>query len=420
MNLQIRADSPPWTGPLAWGQRSIWNAIQKVGPKNDRYFNFTRIARVPRKAPAADVPAVLAAVRTVVERHDSLRCRVLVDADGEPYQVVEPSGTIPVEIVTSVAEGERLQDTRFDFTAEWPLRVALVVSGERVETVVLVFGHTGADGAGGDLVARDLRLTLLRGAPPARGEQLRELVAAQQGPDLPRSRRAIDHWGRESLHEPLLVNRCAPGGGVRYQRMTLFSPALDVASRVLARRYHVSGSTILLTAACLLVGRASGRGRGVMTPLVSNRHLKRHGEVVTSLTQLGLFALDVGCTDFDEVMVSAKHAAMSAYRNAYFDPMALGSQVSEASPLCCFNDMRVAGTTDVVIPGEIDSLLGGSAIEKESGLEELNCRFCVQASGEPGQLRMRVTADTHYLAPADIETFLREMESLLVSAARNG
>src|SRR5690606_11083866 len=47
MNLQIRADSPPWTGPLAWGQRSIWNAIQKVGPKNDRYFNFTRIARVP-------------------------------------------------------------------------------------------------------------------------------------------------------------------------------------------------------------------------------------------------------------------------------------------------------------------------------------------------------------------------------------
>jgi hypothetical protein len=418
MHAEFYTGEKEWTGPLAWGQRSIWEAIQKVGPPGDRYFNFSRVVPVPRGAPAADVATVVAALGLVVARHESLRTRVRVDADGEPYQVVGPAGAIPVEIVESVADAEWLEQARFEFAVDWPLRAALVVADGRVREVLLVFGHVAADGYAGDLVARDLRLTLLRGAPPDAPEQLRELVAAQSGQDLSRSERAMEFWAERAFDVPMLDCRRDASDGPRYQRAVMSSPAMDQASRVLARRYGVAGSTILLVAACALVGRASGHTKSVMTPVVNNRFLARHSDVVTPLAQLGLLALDAGGADFHEVMASARPSALRAYRHAYYDFADFKARLPGADPLCCFNDQRAADTTGVPIAA--GAALGETVVEPESGLDELNCRFCVHVTGDPGRLRVMVTADTHYLPAGDLETFLRGMESLITAGAAAG
>ncbi|GIH21790.1 hypothetical protein Aph01nite_01000 [Acrocarpospora phusangensis] len=415
MRAQFHTGEQDWTGELAWGQRSIWGAITHVGPAADRYFNFSRVVPVPRGAPAADVATVVRALGVVVARHDSLRTRVRRDAGGEPYQVVGGGGEIPVEIVESAAEVERLEGLRFEFAEDWPLRAALVVADDRVREVLLVFCHVAADGYAADLVVRDLRLTLLRGAPPGEPEQLRDLVAAQSGPDVSRSERALDFWVAQSLGGPLLDRPLPAAEGPRYQRAVIFSPAMDRASRVLAQRHGVNGSTILLVAACALVGRAAGRPRSAMTPLVNNRFLARHSEVVTSLAQLGLLVVDSGPADFNELMAGARAAALRAYRHAYYDQAALNARLGGGDPLCCFNDQRSAETTGVPIPAGTGS--GETVVEPESGLDELNCRFCVHVTGDPGQLKIMVTADTRYLRAGDLETLLRGMESLVVAGA---
>lgn len=419
MHVEFDTGGQDWTGPLAWGQRSIWDAIQDVGPAGDQYFNFSVTVPVPRKAPAADVATVLAALRAVVERHDSLRTRVRTAADGEPYQVVAARGAIPVAVVESAADARRLEETRFDFAEEWPLRAALVAADGRVREVVLVFGHVAADGAAGDLVARDLRLMLLRGRLPAPAEQLRELVAAQAEQDVPRSERALDHWARHVTGGPLFDRSRDPDGGWRYRQAALVSPALDRASRVLARRHGLTGATVLLSAATVLAGRIAGQAKAVMTPLVNNRFLARHGDVVTSLAQLGLFPLGTGGTDFGGLLTEAKTAAMHAYRNAYYDHVAFTAKLGAANPLCCFNDQRPAETTAVLLP-EPAGAAGETVLEQVAGLDELNCRFCVHVTGEPGRLRILATADTRYFAARDLEDFLYGMESLVVGAADGG
>ncbi|WP_205314799.1 condensation domain-containing protein, partial [Nonomuraea lactucae] len=169
------------TAPLTWGQRAIWETIERTAP-DDHYFNFGRVLKVPGARSVAEVGAALGAL---VERHGSLRTRT-----GDPAcQVLEAGGRLPVEIVSShegaaeKALGE-LAATRFDYAAEWPVRAALVVDGDRVTHVVLVFCHLAADGLGAEVAVRDLRVLLMRGrisGPPA--PRPLDLAHWQAGPE---------------------------------------------------------------------------------------------------------------------------------------------------------------------------------------------------------------------------------------------
>ncbi|MEW9529361.1 condensation domain-containing protein [Microbispora sp. NPDC049125] len=450
---------PEWAGPLAWGQRSIWGAMRQVGPPGDRYFNFTRTVPVPKGAGALPPEAVARAVAMVAARHDSLRTRVRLDGGGEPYQVVGSAGAIPVEVADEAEESagrlaERLAGIRFEPAEDWPLRAGVVTRDGAARHVVLTFCHVAADGHAGDVVARDLRLALLRGAVPGRPAQLRDLVARQDAEDKSRSDRAVDFWEHHmrDLGGPLFdipadtagsargnghgntgtgpvaedgrdVGRGDAAAGFRYQRAALVSPALDRASRVLAARYGVSTSTVLLTAACARSGLVAGRPAAAMTPLVNNRFRPGDRDLVTSLAQLGLFALTPGDLDrpFHDLMTTARGAALRAYRHAYYDQAELNRRLAGADPLCCFNDQRpVDGVTpagELADAGDIRAALPLTEHGPESGLDDLNCRFCVHVTGEPGRLRLMVTADTRYVAPADLGAFLPEVERLVVDAA---
>jgi hypothetical protein len=423
------------TAPLTWGQRAIWEAIERTAP-DDHYFTFGRVVKVPGAPRPVD--EVTAALGALVERHGSLRTRL----GDPPCQVLAAKGRLPVRLVPHRAADEATADPgmphraadevlrelaaeRFDYAGEWPLRVALLLDGDRVTHVVLAFCHLAADGLGGEAAVRDLRALLLRGrvpGPPA--PRPLDLARWQAGPEGRRvAGAAAAHWESEHRRAPATMF-AAPSGDAAdppIHRALLRSPALHLAARSIAHARRVSTSTVLLAATAMLAGRYSGRERCAMLPIVANRFRRDTLAVVSTLSQEGLFALDVEGA-FPDVLRAAAPAAMRAYRSAYHDPADRARVVRAESerrgepvrPNCCFNDLRFADPGPAACaPPELERARAAGALEWQLSQDRLNCRFCVHVTSEG----VSVTADTRHLSRAGIERYLWDLEDLLVETA---
>ncbi|GAA4199701.1 hypothetical protein GCM10022252_51910 [Streptosporangium oxazolinicum] len=433
------------TAPLTWGQRAIWDTIQKTAP-DDHYFNFGRVLAVPRRARPLTVAGAAEVLRTLVERHESLRTRlgeVPYDAvpqgetygsgaRAEPWQVLATGGSIPVTV--SEGDPERLRDalaeTAFDYGNEWPLRIGLVVDRDEVTHIVLVFCHLAADGLGAEVAVTDLRLLLLRGSvpgpPPPSPLELARWQGSEQG--LKVAAVAAGHWESEYRRiPPTMFDRWAgTPADPPIWRAHLVSRAMDLAVQRIAALSGASTSTVLLTAASVLAGRVNGHDVTAMLPIVGNRFRGDTVNAVTTLSQEGLFVLDLREGGFTELLRAAKPAALRAYRSAYHDPddrdrlteRAGRERGARIHPYCCFNDMRFADRVDAS-PDEpsVRRALDETTLTWPLSQERLNCRFCLHVTGEPGGLGVSLTADTGYLPRPAMERYLLDLESLLVEAA---
>ncbi|MEU1877400.1 hypothetical protein ABZ470_08780 [Streptosporangium sp. NPDC020072] len=449
------------TAPLTWGQRAIWDAIRKTAP-DDHYFNFGRVLAVPRRARPLTVARAAEVLGVLVERHESLRTRLSAglstgletsvgtgpgaapsprvpaqtggqDGGAEPAQVLGTAGSIPLTVSRDDPERlmEELSATPFDYAGEWPLRVGLVVAeDETVTHIVLVFCHLAADGLGAEVAITDLRLLLLRGAVPGpTPPSPLDLARWQRSePGLRVARVAAEHWEREYRRIPptMFDRRVAAPEGPPIWRAHLVSRALDLAVQRIAAVYGTSTSTVLLAASSVLVCAVTGHEVCAMLPIVGNRFRQDAAQAVTTLSQEGLFVLDVGGRSFAEVLRAAKPAALRAYRSAYHDPGdrdRLTERVSRergtrVHPYCCFNDMRFIDRVDA----SHDERTVRLAMEETTltwplSQDQLNCRFCLHVTGEGGGLGVSLTADTRYLPKEAMERYLRDLESLLVEAA---
>ncbi|MEU8383608.1 condensation domain-containing protein [Streptosporangium sp. NPDC048865] len=430
------------TAPLTWGQRAIWDTIRKTAP-DDHYFNFGRVLAVPRRARPLTVAGAAEVLRALVERHESLRTRLgeaprgrTVHAgseDGaEPWQVLSTGGSVPVTV--SEGDPERLRDalaeTAFDYGNEWPLRIGLVVDRDEVTHIVLVFCHLAADGLGAEVAVTDLRLLLLRGSvpgpPPPSPLELARWQGSEQG--LKVAAVAAEHWASEYRRIPptMFDRRAGVPSDPPIWRALLVSRAMDLAVRRIAALSGASTSTVLLTAASVLAGRVTGHDLSAMLPIVGNRFRGDTVNAVTTLSQEGLFVLDLREGGFTELLRAAKPAALRAYRSAYHDPGDRDRLTERAGrergalihPYCCFNDMRFADRVDAS-PDEasVRRALEETTLTWPLSQERLNCRFCLHVTGEPGGLGVSLTADTGYLPRPAMERYLLDLESLLVEAA---
>ncbi|WP_424535641.1 condensation domain-containing protein [Sphaerisporangium viridialbum] len=424
------------TAPLAWGQRSIWLAICRTMP-SDHYFNFGRIVAISPRSPRD----VLDALAKLVARHESLRTR-LRDVDGDVHQDVARSGVLEAEVVECPAADlkraaedlrDRLAGPTFDYRAEWPLRIGLVTCEGDVRSVVLVFCHLAADGHGADVAVRDLRLLLRRGAvsgPPPR--QPLDLAREQLSPAGSRvSSSALAFWDREYRRIPpsMFGTPAGPPLAPRFWRAAMTSKAVDTAVQVISGRHRVSGTTALLAGAAAMVGQVTGHGTCAMLPVVNNRFHVRDRDVVTPLAQDGLFVLGLGEETFEGLLRSAWASSLRAYKHTRFDPLELRRVVESASgdrgttihPYCCFNDQRFAEQPRIVLVEHDEAttraLLDETTVTWPVKLDQLNCRFCLHVTDEPGGLGISLTADTAFLPPEAMEGYLRGLELLLVEAA---
>ncbi|MGY3677880.1 amino acid adenylation domain-containing protein [Streptomyces sp. TE33382] len=154
-----------------------------------------------------DTPALRSALGDLVARHESLRT-VFPEIDGEPRQRVRDRVDVAefvTELDVTAAELpttlDRLARHAFDLTADLPLRVWLLRTGERSHTLYMVLHHIVGDGWSMALLGRDLDAAYkARRAGAAPGwEPLpvqyadyalwqRELLEGQDGAEL------LAHW----------------------------------------------------------------------------------------------------------------------------------------------------------------------------------------------------------------------------------
>ncbi|MBB5873909.1 amino acid adenylation domain-containing protein [Allocatelliglobosispora scoriae] len=207
---------------LSFGQERLW-FMDQFAPGTAAY---TIAAGVRLRGPL-DESALRAALTALVRRHEPLRSRFPVDADGMPTVVVEPDGELALATasVTHLPADERetaaqslftrTTATPFDLAAGPVARALLVALDTDDHVLLLAVHHIASDGWSTGILLDELN-RLYAAAVAGEGSPLQPLPA-----------RYADYaaWQREKLTGPALA------GQVEYWRERLDGvPPLDLAT----------------------------------------------------------------------------------------------------------------------------------------------------------------------------------------------
>ncbi|MFD7495509.1 condensation domain-containing protein, partial [Streptomyces sp. NPDC059832] len=261
--------------PLSFAQRRLWFLHQLEGPSAT--YNIPVALRF---AGALDPAVLVASVRDVMARHESLRTLFVQDADGSPFQQVVPVDELEFDVpVSEIAPDEvddavaRVAGHRFDLSAQVPIRAALFRCGADEHVLALVMHHSAADGESMGPLVRDLSTAYtarLAGREP-RWEELpvqyadytlwqREVLGDENDP---RSELSVQlaYWRRELAGSPqplpLPTDRVRPpvpsheGGLVEFA----VGPAVWAAVEELARAHDASAPMVLQSVLAVLLSR---------------------------------------------------------------------------------------------------------------------------------------------------------------------
>ncbi|AQA26187.1 D-alanine--poly(phosphoribitol) ligase, subunit 1 [Rhodococcus sp. MTM3W5.2] len=186
----LRARPRPERIPLSPAQNRMWFL--------NRFDTASAADNLPlavRLSGVLDAAALGAAVRDVLERHESLRTRY-PDSGSGPHQEILPAASIDLDL-TPVPETEQrvlhrileLASEGFDVAVEAPLRAALFVVGPDEHVLTVVVHHIAADGFSLAPLVRDVMVAYAA----------RSGGAAPQWPPLAVQYADYSLWQRELL-----------------------------------------------------------------------------------------------------------------------------------------------------------------------------------------------------------------------------
>ncbi|WP_327011112.1 condensation domain-containing protein [Dactylosporangium sp. NBC_01737] len=415
-------------GELSWGQQDIWQAMvrQKSWLPNGAWGPL---------AAGTTVDDVAEQLRYMMSRFPSARTRLRFDAEGRPTQVVSGSGEITLEIVEAGAEDPaavaeavrlRLQDTEYDFAADWPIRMAAVRSGGALTHLVVVMCHLVADGFGTQVLLDELGTRVTTPIPEL---QPLEQARWQASPSGQRQNTlALRHWdGILRAMPPRRFPDTAEKPEPRHWRGEFKSYALGPALRAVTEQTGVASAPALLAVFAVALARVTRINPVVLRPMVNNRFRPGLDRVVCMLAQYGLCQLDVAGVSFAEVLDRARRGAMTTYKHAYYHPVELDDLVrrvvrergADLELPCYFNDRR-ADTGKSGGDPEPVALRGAAARSTFRWTTRQDVPFeplIVHLDDVPDAVQAIIFMDTHVVSPADGEALLRGMEAAAVEAA---
>jgi hypothetical protein len=206
-----------------------------------------------------------------------------------------------------------------------------------------------------------------------------------------------------------------------------------MAVDAVAARQGIDTSPVLLGAYALGMARVTGVTPVAMMLAVSNRFRPRMAGSVSPLAQVATCLVDVADTTVGGLVGRAWQAAMSAYKHAYYHPVARFELAKEVGATrggpydlsCYFNDRRGQGIrldTGAEDPGPAGGDLATARArtevvwDRQPGYPQETAYLNVDEV--PGAIELALTVDTRVLTRPATERLLRGMEEVAVAMAR--
>lgn len=423
-------------GELTWGQREILRAVRLSG-------HSVLLGGVTPLPESWTVDDIVLRVRFLMRRHQSLRTRLVRDAQGGLKQVLSASGELMIEHYDTAEEededpkaladavNERYGQADFDEEHEWPVRVAVVSQSGVLKYAVFVYNHLMIDGMGLAALLSDLATMdpVTGDAPPVTALQPLELAARQSSAAARRQgEAALRHWEAIARAAPYRESAAADPQDPPYRELCYRSPAGLLATRSIAARCGTDTGPVLLAACAVALGRVTGVSPVVLLSVVNNRFRPGLADAVMQLAQRAPCLIEVEGRGFEQVLAQARRASLKAGVSGYLDPdecdrMLERVERERGEPLdlsCFYNDRRVPGPSEtirVADPEEISRLLPATSLHWRGRLTAQDNKFFLHVNDSPDALDFLICADSRFLGPTGLERCAREFEAVLVRAA---
>ncbi|MER8224320.1 MupA/Atu3671 family FMN-dependent luciferase-like monooxygenase [Streptomyces sp. NPDC094143] len=425
------ARSTSGDAPLTPGQERIW-FLERLLPGRTAYNEIKAI----RLAGPLDVPALRAALRGLVARHESLRT-VFEDRAGKPRQVVRATAEPDFEVVDAThAPEDTLRDVlaaesgrRFDL-ANGPLFVTrLVRTAEAEHVLVLSLHHIVIDAASATVLARDLS-ALYRaerdGTPPglpaltwSYADHARELAASAHSPE---TEQELAYWRRTLGGElPVLAlpaDRPRPAVMTSHGRAVFHTldPELSDRLREMSRARRSTLFMTLLAGYAAMLHRVTGQTDLVVGTPFSDRPERAEHLLGFFVNTLAL-RLDLsGDPAFATLLDRVRTVALDAYDHARVPfeqvvrELAPDRAVDRTPVFQAFAEFQRAEPFRFDLPGiEATPLDAGP----DKSLTELTVYFTDQPDG----IRCHLEYNTDLFDRRTVDRFFATFRDLLAAAA---
>jgi hypothetical protein len=424
--------------PLTWSQIGVWGGMVSSGTS----VTVDHTAELPRGTTVDDVAEML---RFVVSRHQTLRTRLLFDTDGQVLQNCSETGEVPLEIIdageadaadAAAAISRQYQQKNFEYVTEWPIRTAVVRKDGVLTHLVLVILHTAIDLYGLAIMLDDIagRDPETGAAPPVAGTQPLDQARREASPAGQRQNAAALRY-LERVMRAVPADRFGPpkrDGDAEYRGITYWSPATLLATRAVAARTRSNTSAVLLASFATAIARTTGVPTVFVMLTVSNRFRPGLGNSVSKQSQLSPYWIDVAGLTLDEAVAVAGQSVTNSYKNASYHPDRQDDVIEmverergESIDLDCFyNDRRTGdrgGDAGLAITDDqIRAALDDSAVIWKDEISMARRKLYFNVDDPPGATIFKMTADTRYFPPEDMERLVRAIEAIAVETALDG
>ncbi|MGW1952611.1 MupA/Atu3671 family FMN-dependent luciferase-like monooxygenase [Streptomyces sp. NPDC001920] len=424
------AEPEPTHAPLSPGQERIW-FLERLLPGRTAYNEVKAI----RLAGPLDVPALHAALRALVARHEGLRT-VFQEIGGEPRQVVRAPAEPAFEVVDGTAgPDDTLRDVlsaesarRFDL-ADGPLFVTrLVRLAEAEHVLVLSLHHIVVDAASATVLARDLSALYraeLDGTTPALpaltwsyADHAREQAASANSPEAEED---LSYWRRALAGDlPVLdlpTDRPRPATMTSGGRAVFHTLDAELSSRLreLSRSRRSTLFMTLLTGYAAMLHRVTGQTDLVVGTPISDRPERAEHLLGFFVNTLALRVDLSGDPTFHTLLDRVRTVALDAYDHAR---VPFETVVRDLAPPRAVDRTPVFQTFaefQRAEPFRFD-LPGIEATPLDAGPDKSLTDLTVYFTDQPHGIRCHLEYNTDLFDPHTVDRFFATFRDLLAAA----
>lgn len=420
--------------PLTWAQVDHWKGVVEAG----QAATMGAAHRMPAGSRLDEVAGLL---RFIVNRHQALRTRLRLEADGAVQQVCSATGTIELLVVDAgtadpdeLAEQwtARLRQQPFDYERDWPVRMAVITAGDEITHVVTVYLHLALDAGGLNALLADVaerEPDTGQASGPVTSLQPLELARRQSEPaSLRRSAAALRHLEHVmNTVSPAMLGRPRRPGQADYRAIRFRSPATALALEQIVAEQAVSSATAMLAAYAVGLARHLREPMIWAMVLVGNRFRPGLGDSVSLLVQSSPVLIDVAEVDLATAVARARAGLMQTYKNAYYSPDQRDALLARLSrergePLqlgCYYNDRRDERPADAEpgLSGQLEEAVRRSSWGEDFQHALPRMTLFVNVDESPGAIEFPISFDSRYFEVDEVVALARGIETAAVQLA---